>query len=419
MSPISRQERCNYGPLGWNIPYQFSEPDRQICVSQLKMFLEENQTIPYAALRYTASEANYGGRDGYKFSESGTYYAPKFQPLSGYLEYIRSLPINQMPEAFGLHANANLSAAIKEGLGVLSTANSMLPKGGAPFDTEWLVATYPTDYNESMNTVVNQEALRFNKLLIRVRSSLVDIGKAVKGLVIMGPDLEDVANGILLNKQPAFWQKNSYPSLKPMSSYVADLVARMNFFTDWMENGHPANYWLSGFFFTQSFLTGQLQNFARKKKFPIDTLIWTFHFLKKEITEHPKPEDGGAEGCIVYGLFMDGARWDNEKQVIQDSLPKVLFSEIPHMHWIPSQQQLPADQDPTDLSKVYPSPIYKTSERKGVLSTTGHSTNFVRRSTAPSSGSSAVWHAFVNLMIETVAAVVFRDQVRNFSEVRQ
>ncbi|CAK0906831.1 unnamed protein product, partial [Prorocentrum cordatum] len=86
------QERCSYGALGWNIPYQFSEPDRQICVMQLKMFLE----------------------DEYKFSPSGKYYAPPFADLGSYVDYIRSLPINHMPEAFGLHANANLVAAIGE-----------------------------------------------------------------------------------------------------------------------------------------------------------------------------------------------------------------------------------------------------------------------------------------------------------------
>jgi len=238
-----------------------------------------------------------------------------------------------------------------------------------PFDTEYLVAAYATDYNESMNTVLNQEALRFNKLLVRVRASLVDIEKAVKGLVIMGPELEDVASGIVLNKQPAYWKKVSYPSLKPMSSYVADLVQRMNFFTKWVEDNQPDTFWLSGFFFTQSFLTGQLQNYARKEKLAIDTLIWTFQILKKEIEHHPKPEFG----CIVYGLFMDGARWDNDDQVIRDSFPKVLFSEIPHMWWKPCEK----DKDPTNHSRVYRSPIYKTSERKGVLSTTGHSTNFV------------------------------------------
>merc|ERR1719310_1037147 len=57
------QERCNFGPLGWNIQYQFSEQDRQICTDQLKIFLEENDpVIPYKALQYTCSECNYGGR---------------------------------------------------------------------------------------------------------------------------------------------------------------------------------------------------------------------------------------------------------------------------------------------------------------------------------------------------------------------
>lgn len=82
-----------------------------------------------------------------------------------------------------------------------------------------------------------------------------------------------------------------------------------------------------------------------------------------------KPVEGG---IYLYGIYLEGARWDNRKKCIGWPKAKELYSELPIMHFMPMENRVQKEEG------VYECPLYKVVSRTGTLSTTGHSTNFVQ-----------------------------------------
>ncbi|CAH2038097.1 unnamed protein product, partial [Iphiclides podalirius] len=134
----------------------------------------------------------------------------------------------------------------------------------------------------------------------------------------------------------------------------------LKFLQEWIDEGPPAVFWISGFYFTQSFLTGVLQNFSRHNRIPIDHVHFEFTVTAMEAECEERP----TFGVYCKGLFLEGARWNRQIEQLDESYPKILFDTIPIIWFKPA---LIEDFNPPPC---YFCPIYKTSERKGVLATT-------------------------------------------------
>lgn len=123
------------------------------------------------------------------------------------------------------------------------------------------------------------------------------------------------------------WNDKGFLSLKPLSSWTNDLVARISFLQKWVDEGTPDVFWISGFFFPQAFITGTLQNYARKYAIAIDKLIFEFKVIDTFTAADvkAKPEDG----CYIYGIYLEGIRWDYKKHLLTQPKAKELYSDLP------------------------------------------------------------------------------------------
>jgi dynein heavy chain len=422
-------ERRKFGPVGWNIGYEWMDSDFNVSMEQLLLYLDSQPGVPYGTLRYIVAEVNYGGRvtddkdvrlisailakyfteevltDYYRLSSLDEYYAPVAGPLEDTKEFIRKLPTDENPEVFGLHPNALITAQTKQARTFQGTVVSVQPRiagSGGGKTPEQLVSEMANDFLDrlpkmpstkqahaktfektpdggvvSLGVFFGQEFDQFSALVKQVIATLKMLDKAVKGLVVMSAELEQMFNAFNLQAVPGLWVKRAYPCLKPLNSWYADFLKRLGMINSWMLEGPPVTFWVPAFFFPQGFMTASLQVYARHTQIAIDTLA--FRTVVTKMEDEPNCEEMAESGNYMHGLYYEGCGFDKKNTNMVESDPRVLYVLCPVI-WL---KPMLKTEIATATAQDYRCPLYKTSERKGTLSTTGHSTNFVLWTTMP------------------------------------
>lgn len=251
------QDRRKFGKIGWNVSYDFNESDFRISFRLLGMYLRKahenkDEMIPWGSLKYLIGEAMYGGRVTDDFdrrclinymdefmgdfifdknrefffakTKEFEYGLPKQMGLEGFFNYLNDIPIINTPDVFGLHPNAEItyftnaaksmwddlismqttnvasSTGVNKEEYVEGIANDIQSKIPLPYDVvafrkEAGIEISPT------KVVLFQELERINRLIVRIRETLMNLKRALKGEIGMNSDLDDISfslyNGFL------------------------------------------------------------------------------------------------------------------------------------------------------------------------------------------------------------------------------
>lgn len=92
-----------------------------------------------------------------------------------------------------------------------------------------------------------QEAERLNILLTEMKRSIVELDLGLRGGLTMTAPMEAMIACLATDIIPASWKKFSSPSLRGLTSWFANLLARHAQLLEWTSDlSLPKSVWLSG-----------------------------------------------------------------------------------------------------------------------------------------------------------------------------
>ncbi|XP_042636525.1 dynein axonemal heavy chain 10 [Orycteropus afer afer] len=409
------QERRKFGKIGWNVYYDFNESDFQVCMEILntyltKAFQQNDPRIPWGSLKYLIGEVMYGGRAIDSFDRRiltiymdeylGDFIFDTFQPFhffrnkevdykippgdvkEKYVEAIEALPLANTPEVFGLHSNAEIGYYTQAARDMWARLLELQPQTGessSGISRDEYIGQVAKDIENKMpkvfdldqvrkhlgmgisptSVVLLQELERFNKLVIRMSRSLVELQRALAGEVGMSNELDGVAKSLFVGHIPDIWRKLAPDTLKSLGNWMVYFLHRFSQYTSWVTEGEPSVMWLSGLHIPESYLTALVQATCRKNGWPLDRSTLFTQVTKFQDADEVNERAG--QGCFVSGLYLEGADWDIERGCLVKSKPKVLVVDLPILKIIPIEAHR------LKLQNTFRTPVYTTSMRRNAM----------------------------------------------------
>jgi dynein heavy chain, axonemal len=180
-----------------------------------------------------------------------------------------------------------------------------------------------------------------------------------KGELTITPEMENLQDSLYFDLVSSTWTHLAYPSLYNLGQWYSDLLQRIKELELWTtEFQLPAAVWLGGLFNPQSFLTSIMQTISRRNEWPLDKMCISIDVTRKnreEMVTAPR------EGSYIWGLYMEGARWDiNLNQIVESKLKEL----TPPMPVIFVKAIL---IDRKETKNIYECPVYRTKTRAGTF----------------------------------------------------
>jgi dynein heavy chain 1 len=415
-------ERLRYVPIGWSKFYEFNESDQKCALEAIDEWInlhskgEENiapSKIPWDAIRTIIHQSMYGGKidneydmkileslvnlyfnektfeDNYPLYKTSNENAgnmltvPNKQNNAEYVEWANALPSVESPEWSGLPNNAEklvretasrrFITEMNKIQGVEDEELGSTESAGDSSQASWLVSvqeksekllsTLPSEVlplvgteasnNDPIFRFLKREVAVAIKLLNKVRQDLKQLIQMAKGEGKSTNELRDIAKSVFNDTVPSVWQIYSTLELN-ITEWILDLrnrINQLNTITRADDYG-KSNLWIGGLIFPEAYLTATRQSVAQELSVPLDELVLSVELVK---------DTSIVDKCsfVLKGLCIEGAEWDYEasKLIMTDNL----FCQLP-----PFLLKWTIKKD-TDLSKMFPIPVYLNNSRKNLL----------------------------------------------------